>query len=364
MKMIQYTLVEAGTPLRPVESPLPEPGAGEVLLEIAGCGVCHTDLGFSSGAVRTKRPLPVTLGHEISGVVLKSGPGIPEGEGWDGKPVIVPAVIPCGECSACARGRGSICPRQIFVGNDIHGGFATHVVVPVRGLCPVPGWEPGRPVGESGVDLAGLSVLADALTTAYQSVVRSGLGVGDVAVVVGAGGVGGFAVQVAAALGATVAALDIDEEKLTPLRDHGAALTLNVRDRDPGEVRKELRGFAKEKGLPPVEWKIFETSGTAAGQTLAFRLLNHGGHLSVVGFTPSEVSLRLSNLMALDATASGNWGCLPQRYPEALDLVLQGKVAVAPFVEARPLERVQEVLDQLEAGALKRRVVLVPEKAG
>jgi 6-hydroxycyclohex-1-ene-1-carbonyl-CoA dehydrogenase len=213
------------------------------------------------------------------------------------------------------------------------------------------------------VGLAELSVLADAMTTAFQSVVRSGLSEGDMCVVVGAGGVGGFAVQIAAAFGATVAALDVDEERLRELRDHGAERTLVVRGREPGDVRKELRDFARERGLPSREWKIFETSGTTAGQALAFRLLNHGAHLSVVGFAPAEVTVRLSNLMALDASASGNWGCLPDRYPQALSLVMDGRVAVKPFVETRPLDQVQEVLEQLEAGALKRRVVLVPEHA-
>ena len=358
--MIQYRMTAPGAPLERFESPLPVPEAEEVLVEIAGCGVCHTDLGFYSGAVKTRQPLPVTLGHEISGRIVAVGKGDGATQRLMGRGVIVPAVIPCGSCSACRKGRGSICAAQIFLGNDIHGGFATHVVAPARGLCPVPGWEPGRPVTSDGAGLAELSVMADALTTAYQSVVRSGLGEGDMAVVVGAGGVGGFAIQVAAALGATVAALDVDEERLAPLREHGAALAIDVSNLDHGEVRRRLRDFAGERQLASREWKIFETSGTSAGQTLAFRLLNHGAHLSVVGFTPSEVSVRLSNLMALDATASGNWGCLPERYPEALDLVIRGKIAIAPFVETRPLDQVQEVLRALEAGELKRRVVLIP----
>ncbi|HXI01846.1 MAG TPA: alcohol dehydrogenase catalytic domain-containing protein, partial [Candidatus Saccharimonadales bacterium] len=127
-KMIRYQMTAPGAPLDPVESPLPEPGAGEVLIEIAGCGVCHTDVGFYSGAVKTKQPLPMTLGHEISGRVVKAGPGDDSAARLMGQAVIVPAVIPCGACDACAEGRGSICPSQIFLGNDIHGGFATHVL--------------------------------------------------------------------------------------------------------------------------------------------------------------------------------------------------------------------------------------------
>ena len=359
-RMIQYRMVAPGAPLERAESALPEPGPGEALVEIAGCGVCHTDLGFFSGAVPTKRPPPMTLGHEISGRVIRAGGRDAASQAWEGRGVIVPAVIPCMGCAACRKGRGGICPDQIFLGNDIHGGFASHVIVPLRGLCAVPGWEAGRPVARSGVGLAELSVLADAMTTAYQSVVRSGLAAGEMAVVVGAGGVGGFAVQIASAFGATVAALDVDEARLAALRGHGAALTVAVRGREAAEIRKELRGFAQERGLQQREWKIFETSGTTGGQALAFRLLNHGAHLSIVGFAPAEVAVRLSNLMALDATAAGNWGCLPERYPEALALVLDGRVAVAPFVERRPLAEVGEVLHELEAGRLTRRVVLVP----
>ncbi|HXI03445.1 MAG TPA: zinc-binding dehydrogenase, partial [Candidatus Saccharimonadales bacterium] len=152
-------------------------------------------------------------------------------------------------------------------------------------------------------------------------------------------------------------------ERLATLRGHGASLTIDVRDREPGDVRRELRAFAKERGLPSRQWRIFETSGTTAGQALAFRLLNPGAHLSVVGFVPADVTVRLSNLMALDATASGNWGCLPERYPEALDLILEGKIAIAPFVERYPLEKVQEVLESVEKGRLRKRAVLVPSGA-
>jgi 6-hydroxycyclohex-1-ene-1-carbonyl-CoA dehydrogenase len=273
----------------------------------------------------------------------------------------VPAVIPCSECRLCRKGRGSICRSQIFLGNDIHGGFASHVAVPARGLCHVPGWEPGRAVGRSGVGLAELSVLADAFTTAYQAVVRSGLGAGDLAVFVGAGGVGGFGVQIAAAVGANVIAIDVDDARLERLAPHGASLALNARAADAKSIRQSIRSFAKEKGLPGIEWKIFETSGTPAGQDLAFKLLTHGAHLSIVGYTPADVTVRLSNLMAFDATASGNWGCLPERYPDALRLVLDGRVSIAPFVETRPLSAVNDVLKEFHEGRITRRVVLIPD---
>ena len=115
-----------------------EPGPGEVLVRTAGCGVCHTDLGFFYEGVPTRHPFPLTLGHEISGRVVATGAGA---EAWREADVVVPAVIPCGECEACRAGRGQICPRQVFPGNDVHGGFGTHVRVPAKGLCRVPDLE-------------------------------------------------------------------------------------------------------------------------------------------------------------------------------------------------------------------------------
>jgi 6-hydroxycyclohex-1-ene-1-carbonyl-CoA dehydrogenase len=101
-------------------------------------------------------------------------------------------------------------------------------------------------------------------------------------------------------------------------------------------------------------------SGTSAGQTTAFSLLDYGAHLAVVGFTPRKLEVRLSNLMAFDATARGNWGCPPEHYPAALQLVLDGKIAIAPFVEERPLAEAPQVLAAVMRHEMKRRVVLVP----
>jgi benzoyl-CoA reductase/2-hydroxyglutaryl-CoA dehydratase subunit BcrC/BadD/HgdB len=122
------------------------------------------------------------------------------------------------------------------------------------------------------------------------------------------------------------------------MASHGAALTLNAGDMDGRALRKAVAGFAGESGLPATEWIIFECSGTAAGQTTAFGLLTHGATLCVVGFTMARVELRLSNLMAFHARALGNWGCPPELYPAALDLVLDSHVALAPFVERYPLD--------------------------
>ena len=121
-----------------------------------------------------------------------------------------------------------------------------------------------------------------------------------------------------------------------------------------------MAGFAQAQGLRATEWKIFECSGTAAGQGSAFNLLVHGATLAVVGFTMDKVELRLSNLMAFDARAIGNWGCPPELYPAALDLVLDGKVKLAPFVETHPLADINQVFHAVHAREITRRAVLVP----
>src|SRR5512144_945960 len=133
-KPVRWMMTGAGKPLVPMEFDIGKPGPDEVVVEIAGCGVCHTDLGYYYDGVRTKHDLPLTLGHEISGRVLDTGANA---IWWADRIVIVPAVIPCGTCDPCRRGKPTICSHQQMPGNDIHGGFATHIVIPARGLCAV-----------------------------------------------------------------------------------------------------------------------------------------------------------------------------------------------------------------------------------
>lgn len=349
----RWMMTAHGEPLQLEEFDPPMPGVGEVVIEVAGCGVCHTDLGYYYDGVRTNHALPLALGHEISGTVVATGNGA---EHWLDQTVIVPAVIPCGECDACMRGKGTICPNQKMPGNDIQGGFASHVTVPAIGLCPVDVAK----LEAVGLSLADVSVVADAVTTPYQAVVQAGVSPGDLVVVNGVGGVGGYAVQIAAAMGATVVAVDVVEEKLAALTSYGAALTLNARDMEPRALKKEIIGFAQASGLRTTEWIIFECSGSAAGQIAAFGLLNHGATLCTVGFTMDKVEVRLSNLMAFHARVLGNWGCPPELYPGALELIMNGKVKIEPFVEQRPLKEINEIFQTVHDGKLARRAILVP----
>jgi 6-hydroxycyclohex-1-ene-1-carbonyl-CoA dehydrogenase len=347
MKAIRLTA--SGAPLAIAEVPDPTPRDGEVVVRVAGCGVCHTDIGFWRDGVPTRHPLPITLGHEVSGVVTEASPGHRE---WIGREVIVPSVIPCGACDLCRSGRGNACRNQIMPGNDLDGGFAERIAVPARGLCPV--------VERNGYTLADLSVVADAVTTPYQAVLRSGLAAGDLAIVVGGGGVGGYAVQIAAALGARVVVLDVDAAKLAAMRSHGAGLALDPSAMDIKTLKKEIAAQAKAWGAPAHGWKIFECSGSARGQETAFGLLGTAGVLMVVGFTLAKVELRLSNLMAFDATAQGTWGCRPELYPEALRMVTSGRITLHPFIERHPLSDGPEVVRRVADHEIQRRVILEP----
>jgi 6-hydroxycyclohex-1-ene-1-carbonyl-CoA dehydrogenase len=330
-----------------------DPDTGEVVVAVAGCGVCHTDLGYYYDGVRTNMALPLALGHEVSGRVVAAGAGAQD---WLHRAVIVPAVLPCGDCDLCRRGLAPICRGQKMPGNDIQGGFASHIVVPARGLCAV---DEAR-LAAAQLALADVSIVADALTTPYQAVRRSGVGPGSLAIVVGVGGVGGYCVQIANAMGAKVIGIDVDPAKLDGILQHGAALTLNARSLDTRGLKTAIGAFVKEHGLRSTEWSIFECSGTAAGQLTAYGLLVHGATLSVVGFTMDKVEIRLSNLMAFDARAIGNWGCPPEYYPPALDLVLDGKVAIKPFIESHRLDDINEVFAAVHRHEIKKRAVLVP----
>ncbi len=348
----RWVMTGQGEPCSVVTEPMPIPAPGEAVIAVAGCGVCHTDISFLHLGVPTRADLPLALGHEISGTVTAVGEGT--SVEFMGQKVLVPAVMPCGECELCRAGHLRICPHQVMPGNDRHGGFASHVVVPARYLCPIP------PAVLESHELWELSVVSDAITTPFQAVRNSGLAAGDLAVCIGAGGIGIHGIQIAAATGAKVIALDIDPAKLEVAAEFGAAAVIDTTGLDIRGVKAKVKESAKQLGAPRNCWRIFETSGTKPGQETAFALLNQGAHLAVVGFTMAKLELRLSNLMAFDATVRGNWGCDPTLYPETLEWIAAGRIKVSPFVEKHPLEDINSVLDAAHAGTLKKRAVLVP----
>ncbi|MHB9150787.1 MAG: 6-hydroxycyclohex-1-ene-1-carbonyl-CoA dehydrogenase [Thermoleophilia bacterium] len=352
----RWMLTEVGKPLVKSEfDPFP-PAPGDVVVEVAGCGVCKTDLGYFNGVVRPNHHLPLVMGHEISGRVVAVGEG---SESWIGRAVVVAGVIPCGDCELCKSGHGTICRNQQMLGSDVHGGYATHVTVPVRGLCPVDEVQ----LSNSGLELADISVVADAVTTPYQAVYQAGVEKGDVAIVVGIGSIGTHAVQIANSFGAKVVALGRDEARLNEMLQYGASLVLDTREFQGREIKKAIMDFVTANGLRQTRWKIFECTGTGPGQEIAYGLLTYGATLAVVGFTLDKIEIRLSNLMTYHATAMGNWGCLPELYSAALDLVLNRKIELAPFIERHPLDKINEVYAASNEHRIRRRAILVPEAA-
>ena len=332
--------------------PVPELKGEEVLVEIAGCGVCHTDLGYFYQGVPTVQKPPLTLGHEISGIVVEGD------EKWLGKEVIVPAVMPCNSCPICKMGRENRCLAQKMPGNSlgIYGGFSSHIPVPSDDLCEV--------TDRGEIPLEHLAVVADAVTTPYQAAKRGELKDGDRVIIIGTGGgIGVYMTQMAKAFGASfVVGIDIDDAKLERALKFGADATINSKDKSTKDVREEFKALCKENDLPHnFGWKIFECSGTKPGQELGLSLLSFVGRMVVVGFTMAKVEYQVSRLMAFDAEIVGTWGCPPRHYPAALKLVTEGRIKIEPFVETRPMSQIREVFEEAHKGRLMRRVVLVPD---
>ena len=155
-------------------------------------------------------------------------------------------------------------------------------------------------------------------------------------------------------------ALDVDDAKLAAVANHGASYTANSSAIDFKSLKKEIGSRCKAWGCPENGWKIFECSGHPGGQETAFGLLGYAGVLMVVGFTLAKIEIRLSNLMAFDATVQGTWGCRPELYPDALRLVTSGRVDLKPFIERHPLTNGVAVLRRVADHEITRRAILEP----
>ena len=349
-KIETWQMVEPGK-LAKVSIDVPEIKPGEVLVEIAGCGVCHTDLGYFYDGVPTVTKPPLTLGHEISGKVIAGD------SKWVGKEVIIPAVMPCNNCPICADGRGNRCLAQKMPGNSMgmYGGFSSHIVVPSQDLCVVP--------DRKGVPLSHFAVIADAVTSPYQAAIKAKVKPGDLTIVTGVtGGLGVYATQILSALGAKeVVGIARDPEKLKRALNYGATHVISTVNKSTRDVRDAFRGYCKEKGYPVYGWKIFEWTGTAAGQEIALELLSFVSTLIIAGYGMQKNEYQLSRLMAFDADILGSWGCLPKYYPQVLSMVLAGKIQIEPFLETRPMSQIKQAFEEAHKGGLVRRIVLTPD---
>ncbi|NMB41205.1 MAG: 6-hydroxycyclohex-1-ene-1-carbonyl-CoA dehydrogenase [Firmicutes bacterium] len=349
-KIQTWQMVEPGK-LERTSIDVPELKPGEVLVEVAGCGVCHTDVGYFYDGVPTVSKPPLTLGHEISGRVIAGD------DKFIGKEVIIPAVMPCNNCDICASGRGNRCLQQKMPGNSmgIYGGFSSHIPVPSEDLCVIE--------DRKGMPLEHFAVVADAITSPYQAAKRADLSEGDHVVIIGAtGGLGVYMTQIAEAMGAKeVIAIARNKEKLERSLSLGATHAFSTLDKSVKDIRNEYRAYCKEKGLPGYGWKIFECTGTKIGQEIALQMVSFVGKMLVVGYGMHTVEYMFSRLMAFDAEIIGTWGCLPEYYPEVLKMVLDGKIKVEPLVELRPMSQIEQAFKDSHSGKLMKRVVLTPD---
>lgn len=321
--------------------PTPEPGRGEVRVKVAGCGFCHTDLHYLDHGVATAKPPPIVLGHEVAGTV--DAVGAEGDEGSLGRRVLVPAVLPCGQCELCRTGRENICPRMRMLGNHVDGGFAEYLIAPAKDLVPLP----------DDIDPVVGSVIADALTTPYHAVVhRARVRAGESVAVVGCGGVGINVVQFAAAAGGRVVAIDLDPRKLEVARSLGAAATVDPAAVD--DVGREVRRLLGDGADVAVE-----AVGSPATIATAFSTLRRGGRLCLVGYSADIAALPAHRVMFLELSVVGSLGCRPADYGRVVELVRSGRVRLEPVVSGRvPLERVAEAADRLRRREGFRTVVV------
>jgi len=328
-----------------VELPDPEPGPGEVLLRVGGCGCCHTDVTVCRdawpGTVAWQPPF--VLGHEIAGWALALGPGV---EGIElNAGYVAYAAVGCGECSACRVGLENYCERQVTtppaLGLGRNGGMADYVVVPARHLVPLGDFEP-----------AAAAPLADAGLTTYHAVkrVRGSLGPGSHALVIGLGGLGTTAVQVLKAMtDAVVIGVDSQIEPLAVARAAGADHVL----RFSPTTREQIRELTGGRGCEAVLDLVGETATMRLGLTAG----RPGGSLTVIGMTHESYPWSFAEAPPEMTISSTLWGSVPELH-EVVSLTQQG--LIRPTIERYTLDGAVDAFKRLEHGELCARAVIVP----
>lgn len=356
--MLAMRLTSEGTPLVETDLELPRLGARSVLVRVSRAGVCHTDLHLIAGsydlgegrrlsATGGGSYLPLTPGHEIAGTVERLGDEVEPTEISPGDPVIVYPWIGCGRCRRCAIGQENLCEgTQRFLGFMRDGGYAEYVLVPeARYLVKVDGIDPGA-----------AATLACSGLTAFSSVRRCALRSDDLLLILGAGGLGTAATQIAKeTTGARVAVADIDTAKLELATKLGADVALNSAATDEKELVRRVRGLHGGRGADAV----IDFVGTAQTASLGFRLLGRGGRLLVVGLRGGRWSLSLPFLPLLGTQVIGNFTGSRDELIEVVELAKRG--TIAPVVSGEyPLRAANEVLAKLEHGDVPGRAVLRP----
>ncbi|NQS99090.1 MAG: zinc-binding dehydrogenase [candidate division Zixibacteria bacterium] len=323
----------SGKPLEVTEVPTPEPKAGEILVKVAACGVCHTDLHYLDHNVPTFKQPPMILGHEPSGIAAGIGAGVKDFK--EGDRVLLPAVLTCGYCYNCRIGKENICDNMVMFGNHVDGAYAEYVIAPAKDTLHLP----------EEVPLEEGSIIADAISTPYHAVVNRGeVKAGDNVVVFGCGGVGINAVQIAAAVGASVIAVDIVPEKLELAKKFGAQEVINAKETERiDKVVKKMTGGGADV--------TFEVIGNPATIQAAFACIRKGGRTVVVGYTDKKVELPAAKIMFFEQEIVGSLGCRPVDYPKIIEMVRTGKIKIKELVTGKfPLEKINDAFDLLRSG--------------
>lgn len=329
------------------EVDVPVPGAGEVLIKVAGAGACHSDLHLMEWPPGTfEFPLPFTLGHENAGWVEALGPGV---EGFDvGDAVAVYGPWGCGRCHACRRSQENFCENAAQLGAlggglGRDGGFAPYMLIPsARLLVPLGDLDP--------VEAAPLS---DAGLTPYHAIKRNlrKLVPGTSVVVIGVGGLGHMAVQILRAISAAqVIAVDIDEEKLTLARLVGADQVVRPGDEAPEQIRDLTRGLGATV--------VLDFVGTDATMQLAAGIARPDGEVTVVGLAGGSFQFGFGALPFDCAITVPYWGSAVELM-EVLTLAREGKIRSR--IRRFPLSQVADAYAQLREGKIDGRAVITPQ---
>ncbi|MDI3307217.1 MAG: alcohol dehydrogenase [Acetobacteraceae bacterium] len=355
--MRAWAVVETGKPLQEIELPTPEPQGPQVLLEVTHAGVCHSDLHIwegeydlgSRGKMRlTDRGvvLPLAMGHEIVGRVVKLGP---EAEGKGIKVGDVRLVYPwvgCGKCDVCQRDEENMCLTPRSLGVYQNGGYATHVLATH--------WK--HLVDISGLDPALAATYACSGVTVYSAINKlMPLSPDEPIVVVGAGGLGLNAIAVLKALGhRRICVVDVSEEKLKAAREEGATDTVLAKGEDTAKRIVEACGG-------PVAGVIDLVNGTQTAR-FAFDALRKGGKLVQVGLFGGELSIPLPLMPIRALTVQGSYVGNVKELRALVDIAKQGKLPPIP-VTKEPLRNADAALNRLREGKVVGRIVLTAEAA-
>lgn len=325
-------------PLSIDEIAKPEAGAGEVLIQVAACGVCHSDLHLVRGEWDLLKPItkiPLVPGHEVAGTIAAIGEGV---DGFTvGDRVGVPWLhFTCGNCEYCLAGRETLCGKQQVTGCTVDGGFAEFIKAKASHTAKLP----------DNLSFAEAAPLLCAGLTVHRALNDSGVEAGQRVAIFGIGGLGHLAVQLAKARGAEVIAVDVSDDKLELARECGADHTVNAATAQAHKEVKKLGGAHV----------VMVTSGSKAAYETGLRSLRKGGTLSIVGMAPEPISLStvamVSGEYRIVASAVGT----RQDLREVLQLAAEGKVRCR--IETRPFEQADAVLNEMQNGSLIGRVVL------